>query len=186
MSPVIFVLLLCFRAWKPSLGSSACLALCKHPEDISVSTGMILKFFRSAALGGCSLLFTQAVWLHCKPESSAGVSPCPSLQGKDQWEQNRREHSLARLCFRQPPGAGWLSVCPTHCSGKARWKTPHFKISPWLACSCLFLCWCCWRWERWNRPAMPYVWHRQCLCGRKRTFHGCCDNCRSFGNVWSR
>lgn len=66
-----------------------------------------LKLFWAAARGGCSLLHTQAVWLHCKPGSSAGVSPFLSVRGNEQWEtaEENTRWPRPKPCFR--PLLGW-------------------------------------------------------------------------------
>lgn len=65
-------------------------------RNVRCLMGWCLVFIWAAACSGCNLLYTQVVWLCCKPESSAGVSPFLSLQGNDQRKQSRRSHSLSK------------------------------------------------------------------------------------------
>lgn len=111
-------------------------------RNVPCLTGWCLVFIWAAACSGCNLLYTQVVWLCCKPESSAGFLPFSIC--REMTRENRAEEAThcprAEPCFRQPPGLGWLSVCPTCCSEKARGIIPAVKISPQLAHSRLLTC----------------------------------------------
>lgn len=104
--------------------------------------GWCLRVFWAAARSGCSLLYTQVVWFHCKPKSAAGFLPfwvCRERTGENTAEENTPRPRPAP-CFRQPPGVGWLSVCPACCSEEARRITAAFEMPAQLAHSRLSTC----------------------------------------------
>lgn len=75
---------------------SLCFLVQTSRRNFQCLMGWCMVFIWAAACSGCNLLYTQVVWLRCKPESSAGVSPFLGLQGNDQWKQSRIGHPLSK------------------------------------------------------------------------------------------
>ena len=83
-----FVLHVWFRPWKPAPVSSVHFPCANIQSTFSVSTGRMPEGVLRSSTQCSSLLYTQVVWLCCKPESRARVSPLLRLQGNVQGKQS--------------------------------------------------------------------------------------------------
>lgn len=84
--PVVYFLLVFFKALHRTPMSSVCFTLCyfrKYSEHIKMwhMLGWCSKLFWAAICGSCNFLRTQVVGLHCKAESNTETSLFLSFQG---------------------------------------------------------------------------------------------------------